>query len=120
MNEKYKNKFPFITGLEYNDKEYFGIVSNHNTQVTSFYDIEDITDLEEKKTFLKLGEIWWWESNRQIPIDIFLHIEMQNYRKFLKTLTSKDVNHIFGPMTSLHDLLKKRIKRKNIIIKKSQ
>lgn len=119
MVEDYKNKFPFITGLKHNEIEYFGIVSNHNAQVISFYDIEKITNLEDRKEILSLGEVWWWESNRQIPIDIFLCKDMINFHKYLKTFASKDIEHLFGPLTSLHGLLKKRIKRKNIQIIKN-
>jgi hypothetical protein len=70
--------------------------------------------IQVKKEFLELGEVWWWESNRQIPIDVFLHYEMRTFRPYLKTFTYKDVEILFGPVTSLQNLLKKRIKRRSI------
>jgi hypothetical protein len=52
--------------------------------------------IQVKKEFLELGEVWWWESNRQIPIDVFLHYEMRNFRPYLKTFTYKDVEIFFS------------------------
>lgn len=114
MLEDYRDKFPFLTGLKYGEDEYLGIVVNHDNQIISFYDLEKMPSNEIRKEFVSLGEIWWWESNRQIPIDVFLHHEMKPFNIFLRTFVMKDVEHVFGPMTSLQNLLKKRIKRKGI------
>ena len=35
-----QEKFPFLTGLEFNGTEYVGIVQNRDGQIISFYDIE--------------------------------------------------------------------------------
>jgi hypothetical protein len=98
----------------YSNKEYVGIVINQDTQVLSFYDVESIPTVEMKKAFLELGDLWWWESNRQIPIDIFLHHEMQTFKPCIKTFANKDVEILFGPVTSMQNLIKKRIKRRSI------
>jgi len=52
-----------------------GIIINQDAQVTSFYDYSAIRTEEENAYFLELGEAWWWESNRMIPINIFLSKE---------------------------------------------
>jgi hypothetical protein len=104
----------FLTGLSYAGREYVGIVINHDNQILTFYDVESIVSVEEKRDFLELGDTWWWESNRELPIDIFLHHEMQAYRYCLKTFASKDIEILFGPVTSLGNLLKKRINRRSI------
>lgn len=118
--QEYQEKFPFITGLVYSGvEEYYGIVVNYDNSVISFYDLSKIHDNSAITEFLTLGETWWWESNRQIPIDVFLHHEMKIFRPCVTTLAMKDVEHLFGPMTSLQNLLKKRIKRKGIqLVKK--
>ena len=67
-----------------------------------------------KKKFLQYGESWWWESNRQLPIDIFLFHEMKPFRNYLRTFIMKDIEVLFGPTTSLQNLIKKRIKRRGI------
>lgn len=106
--------FEFLTGLQYLEKEYVGIVVNYDQHILTFYDVDMIPDVESKKEFLEMGEIWWWESNRLLPIDVFLHHEMKQFKPFLRTFVSKDVGVMFGPVTSLQNLLKKRVKRRSI------
>jgi hypothetical protein len=69
---------------------------------------------DQRSIFLEMGETWWWESNRKIPINIFLKNEMHIFRPFIKTFNSKDVELIFGPIVNLSDIAEKRIKRKSI------
>jgi hypothetical protein len=93
-----------------------GIIINQDAQVTSIYDYSAIrTDLE-KSRFLELGEAWWWESNRQIPINIFLSKEIIEYRYVIRNFSTKDVKVLLGPCTSLNDIIVKRIKRKSITL----
>jgi hypothetical protein len=98
------------------EKEYVGIVINQDAQVTSFYDYSMIKTDPEKERFLELGEAWWWESNRQIPINIFLHKEIVEFRYIIRNFTTKDVKVMLGPCTSLNDILVKRVKRKSITL----
>jgi hypothetical protein len=121
QNAKYEHmstdlyvNFEFLTGLQYLEKEYVGIVVNYDQHILTFYDVDMLPDVESKKEFLEMGEIWWWESNRLLPIDVFLHHEMKQFKPFLRTFVSKDVGVIFGPVTSLQNLLKKRVKRRSI------
>jgi hypothetical protein len=91
-----------------------GIVINFDNYVTSIYDISQIHEESQKKVFLELGEVWWWESNRKIPINIFLKREMQLFRYAVKTFNSKDIELVFGPSVNLSEIAEKRIKRKSI------
>jgi len=114
IKNTFQDKFPFITCVKSNDIEYVGIVINFDDHVTSIYDLDGMkTDLE-KQTFLELGETWWWESNRKIPINIFLKDSMIIYRPYIKTFNSKDIEIIFGPTVNLGDIAEKRIKRRSI------
>jgi hypothetical protein len=108
------NELEFLTGISYCGQEYLGIIVNHDNSIITFYDVDAMPTIQVKKEFLVLGDVWWWESNRQIPIDVFLHYEMRTFRPYLKTFTYKDVEILFGPVTSLQNLLKKRIKRRSI------
>lgn len=116
ISENLQQNFPFITVLSYVDQEYVGIVINQDSQITSIYDYSSLKTESEKTRFLEMGEIWWWESNRQVPISIFLSREMQEFRYVIKNLSSKDVKILFGPVTSLNDIITKRIKRKSITL----
>lgn len=118
--EEIQEKFPFLSGLTWQDNAYVGIIQNHSDKVLSFYDFNSISSTAEKKLFLEYGDTWWWESNRMLPINIFLNGRMQHFRYCLKTVTMKDVEITFGPVTSLNNLMKKRIKKRQIqLVKKS-
>ena len=111
-----QENFPFISVINHVNHEYVGIIINQDAQVTSIYDYSSIrTDLE-KQQFLEFGETWWWESNRQIPINIFLSKELAIFRYVVKTFATKDVKVLFGPCTSLNDIIVKRVKRKSITL----
>ena len=109
-----QNNFPFLTGLIYRQIEYIGIIQNSDDKIVSFYDFNNIKTPEDQKLFIELGQEWWWESNRKLPINIFLGDEMGIFRYCLRTIISKDVKILFGPVTSLNDMVTKRIKRRQI------
>ena len=110
----FQNNYPFVSCVKSNDIEYVGIVINFDNFVTSIYDISVIKTDDEKRLFLEMGEVWWWESNRKIPINIFLKKEMQLFRYAIKTFNSKDIELVFGPSVNLSEIAEKRIKRKSI------
>lgn len=115
-----QENFPFISVITHVNQEYVGIIINQDAQVTSFYDYSAIRTETEKQRFLELGEAWWWESNRQIPINIFLLKEITVFKYVIKNFSTKDVKIILGPCTSLNDIIVKRIKRKSItLVRKS-
>lgn len=116
ISENLKENFPFISVLTHVDREYVGIIINQDAQITSLYDYVSIKTEEEKKLFLELGEAWWWESNRQIPINIFLLKEIKPFSYAIKNFNTKDVKITLGPCTSLNDIIVKRIKRKSITL----
>jgi hypothetical protein len=111
-----QENFPFISVVMHVSHEYVGIIINQDAQVTSMYDYSMIKTDEEKQRFLELGETWWWESNRQIPINIFLAREILDFRYVIKNFSTKDVKLMHGPCTSLNDIIVKRIKRKSITL----
>jgi len=118
--EELRDKFPFLTGLLFGEKEFVGIVQNQDKQIISFYDIERCRTESDKKLMLEYGDLWWWESNRQLPIDIFLFQEMQGLQYTLRTFMLKETEVLFGPVTSMQNILKKRIKRRSIqLVKKT-
>jgi hypothetical protein len=118
-NEDLQEKFPFLTGILFNGTEYVGIIQNKDPHVISFYDIEKCRSIEEKRQMLKHGDLWWWESNRMLPIDVFLLQEMESFHHTLRSFTTKEVEVLFGPVTSMQNILKKRIKRRTVqLVKK--
>lgn len=118
--DEIQEKFPFLSGLRFQSQEYIGIIQNSDDKIISFYDYESIRSSEEKKLFLELGETWWWESNRLLPINIFLQGQMMPFRYCMKTVINKDVEVMFGTVTSLNNIMKKRIKKRQIQLVRKQ
>jgi hypothetical protein len=114
LRENVEEQLPFVSVLNYGSEEYVGIIINQDQYVTSFYDLNSIKTAEEKTAFLELGETWWWESNRQVPISIFLRIPIEPFRYAIKTFNSKDTRIVLGPVVNLMNLTVKRVKRKSV------
>ena len=114
VDNTFQENYPFISCIKSNDIEYVGIIINFDDYVASIYDISALRSEDERRLFLEMGETWWWESNRKIPINIFLKKEMQLFRYMIKTFNSKDVDLVFGPVVNLSEIAEKRIKRKSI------
>jgi len=114
LTEEIRENFPFISVVHYGGIEYVGVVINQDQYVTSIYNYEELRSESDRKLFLELGEVWWWESNRTIPISIFLKSEMEAFRYSIMTMNTKDVTVVFGPTVNLHNMSIKRVKRKMI------
>ena len=114
--QKLADKYPFITLCIYASNEYVGIVQNSDDIITTLYDFGSITDADLKRSFVELANVWWWESNRSIPINIFLKGDWDVFRPYLKTFTNKDLEVLHGPICSLSEMSRKKSKRKSITL----
>ena len=111
--EKLAEKYPFITLCVYASNEYVGIVQNRDDAITTIYDFGAIIDQQDKLEFLDLAGTWWWESNRSIPINIFLRQDWEKFRWTLRTFSNKDLEILHGPVCSLQEIARKKSKRKS-------
>lgn len=109
-------KYPFLSYIVYGGNEYIGIVQNVDDALVTLYDYGTLRSEQEKLTFLTLGETWWWESNRTIPINVFLRLDWQPFRYSLKTMNSRDVEIKVGPYVSLREIAAKKTKRRSIVL----
>ena len=109
-----RDKFPFLSLIRKGEMEFVGIVQNQDTNVISFYDYGRLMMPKDKIRFLKCGEIWWYESNRKLPINIFLKGDFKYFRSTLVTLNSKDIQIVEGPTVKLSEISNKRVKRRTI------
>jgi hypothetical protein len=114
--QKLAEKYPFITLCIYASNEYVGIVQNRDDAITTIYDFGAVQDTEQKRRFIDLANTWWWESNRSIPINIFLRGEWDTFRPTLRTFANKDLEILHGPICSLNDIARKKSKRKSITL----
>ena len=106
--------FPFISVVAYGGNEYVGIIINQDQWVSSMYVYTTLRTDTEKKELLDLGNTWWWESNRMIPINIFLREEMEKFKYSIQTMNTKDVKVNIGPTVNLSSMQIKRVKRKSV------
>jgi hypothetical protein len=114
--EQLAKKYPFITLCVYASTEYLGIIQNQDETITTIYDFGSIQDLEAKRKFLELANVWWWESNRSIPINIFLKTEWDIFKSCLRTFVNKDLEILHGPVCSLSEMSRKKSKRRSITL----
>jgi len=112
--KEFLDKFPFLSLCRYGQNEYIGIIQNVGNNIASIYVYNKLKDKQDKKLFLDLGEEWWWESNRLIPINIILGQRWSLFKPILTTFTLKDFEVLYGPTVSLQDVIQKRVKRRQI------
>jgi hypothetical protein len=113
---KLADKYPFITLCVYGSQEYVGIVQNRDNSITTIYDFGSLQNLELKRIYLELANVWWWESNRSIPINIFLKQDWDPFKFCLRTFMNKDLEILHGPVCSLSELSRRKGKRKSITL----
>ena len=77
LTKEIQENFPFLSVVTYGGNEYIGVIINQDATVTSMYVYTELRTKTEQASFLELGEVWWWESNRLIPINIFLKNESE-------------------------------------------
>tara|TARA_E500000178_G_C17034663_1_gene762665 strand:+ start:1601 stop:1972 length:372 start_codon:yes stop_codon:yes gene_type:complete len=114
LRTEIEENYPFISVVTYGGHEYVGIIVNQDQFVTSMLIYSKLRSTEEKKLLLELGDTWWWESNRMIPINIFLRKEIDLIKYCQMSMNSKDVKIVLGPTVNLGNLSVKRVKRKNV------
>jgi hypothetical protein len=115
-HKKLLDQYPFLSWITYGGNDYIGVIQNFDDVITSIYDFGILKTPEQKLKFLELGDVWWWESNRLIPINIFLKNDWGIFRTSLKTFNSKDVEIKYGPCVSLKENAQKRSKRRSITL----
>tara|TARA_B100001057_G_scaffold137254_1_gene136911 strand:- start:1551 stop:1919 length:369 start_codon:yes stop_codon:yes gene_type:complete len=114
LTKDIEQNFPYISVVTYGGNEYVGIIANQDQYVTTMFVYTNLKTNKEKTRLLELGSIWWWESNRMIPINIFLREDMKDFSYCLLTMNSKDVKVTIGPITNINNLTVKRVKRKSV------
>jgi hypothetical protein len=118
-HQKLLDEYPFLTVIEYAGKEYLGIVQNIDSHVASVYIYERLANTSERVKFLQLGEEWWWETNRKLPINIAL-INRWNFAHCVMSFNVKQLEIVAGPEVRLSNSITKRIKRRSInLVKKN-
>lgn len=108
--------YPFITVIEHDDRVYYGIIKIKSKQYISLYCFQEMSASDQEDLF-ELGKQWWWQSNRLIPISLYMQEEMERFEFCVKRFNTDSVKLITGPLISLSDLPTKRVKRRNLALK---
>ncbi len=112
--EDIQSNYPFLTLIKVGKEEYLGIVQNCDQRLISLYNYA-VMPQEAKAIFLEYGRAWWWESNRKLPINIFIGSDFEMFRNFLLSFSIKETEILFGPTVQLSDLTQsKRVRRKTV------
>lgn len=109
-----QEKFPFLTIVTYLGKEYIGIMQNSDNSFVSLYVLDGSFTQDMKREFLSCGETWWWESNRTIPINLFLRERFKPFKPWLRTFARKETTIVEGPSINMMDLINRRLKKRTI------
>lgn len=104
--------YPFLSYIKYTHTDFIGVIQNYDTDIVSMYAYNKLRTEAHKHQFLEQAEIWWWESNRQIPINIFLKNSWQDLRYSIVTLTTKDIKEQLGHVVCISSLAERRTKRR--------
>lgn len=117
MNEH--KTYPFVTVIKHDDKIYYGIIKIKSKQYCTLYCFHKM-DIPEQAELVELANNWWWQSNRSIPICLFSQEEMEKFEPYTQRFNTDSVEFVQGPVISLSDLPTKRIKRRNVALKKKK
>jgi hypothetical protein len=107
-------KFPFLSVCMTGEEEILGIIQNYTSTLASIYVYNVLTCTEDKQEFLELGDEWWWQSNRSLPINLVIGPKFKKFSYCLRTYNVKDFEIIHGEAVSLQNIITKRIKRRQI------
>jgi hypothetical protein len=110
-------KLPFLAYGTLLDKQYLGVIQNCDAKLISVYVLDMIPTTEMRELFLQFAHTWWWESNRRVPINMFIKDpRFRSFRVCLKHFSRKDFNHIAGPAVSLADSLNRRVRKRQVTL----
>lgn len=112
--EELLEHYPFLSFVKYTHSDYVGIIQNHDGDIVSLYAFNKLKTDDHKRRFLELAEVWWSESNRKVPINIFLRNSWSEFRYSLVTLNVKDIKDQQGHSVCLADMASKRTKKRVI------
>lgn len=118
--KRLQDDYPFLTYVEIEgDKSVVGIIQNQNTKSLMVYDFDRLVSSDLKKDFLSYGEQWWYESNAQLPINIFIGKKFDKFAHCLVGFSHKDVVRTVGPIVNLAETFKSSPKKRRTELVKS-
>ena len=110
-------KFPFLSYGTLRDQPYLGIIQNSDNRFLSMYVLDLIQDENMRLLLLQFGETWWWDSNRQIPINMFIKDpRFRMFRGCLRQFARKEFDLLAGHEVSLADAMARRVRKRVVTL----
>lgn len=110
--EVIRETYPFFSILILRDgAQIAGIIQNSSPNLIWIYQFEGVPK-ELRKQFIDYGRTWWNQSDRTIPIEVFIGPEFDVFRPQLKGHPRKNIDCIHGHLVDLGETFRRRIKRK--------
>ena len=112
--EEIQKNYPFLSVIKIANEEKVGIIQNCDQRIISIY-CYDLIRPDLQPVFLEYGGDWWWESNRKLPVNMFIGSKFHVFSPSLRSFSVKETEVVFGPVTKLSDLLSnKRLRRRTV------
>ena len=109
--------YPFLSYGTMSGELYLGVIQNSDNQFVSMYIIDYIPDEVSRALFMEFAERWWWESNRKLPINVFIKDpRFKQFRSCLRMFSAKDFVILDGPTVSLAESINRRIRKRQVIL----
>lgn len=106
---KTKKTYPFLSFFVFVDSFYYGIIQKSNKDYISIYLLNFIKERKDKEIFIKLSQDWWWETNRNFPINFFHRNWDIMFKKYLRTFNWSGIKCYTGPVLNI-DTCKSKVK----------
>lgn len=109
------DQFPFIACLvTEKGGEVVGIVQNVDQSFVNIYEYDRIRSQDSRRRFLELGERWWYESNRIIPVNVFIGRKFDEFQQVLIGHSRKSITESAGHCVNLHETYGRRVKKRRV------
>lgn len=114
--EVIRDTYPFFSILVLKDgQQVAGIIQNSTPTFVWIYQFDGVQK-PQRKLFLDHGRTWWNQSDRTVPIEVFIGPEFDIFRPCLKGHPRKNIDCVHGHLVDLGETFRKRIKRRIVSI----
>ncbi len=118
MMEELETTYPYLTYLETdkNKDTIIGVMQKVTNKYVWIYNYDLIEDDAARKRLLNYAQKWFYESNMEITIEMFIGPKFDEFFPYLKGYALKDVLKIIGPQVNLGETFRKRTKKRTLYL----
>jgi hypothetical protein len=116
MIDNLEKIYPYLTYIK-TDKfgtEIIGVMQKVTAKFVWIYDYDLIEDEDARKRILEYAQKWYYESNMEITIEMFIGRAFDEFTPYLRGFSVKDISEIVGPQVNLGETFRRRTKKRTI------